>query len=45
MITIDGENLRYCTDFTLNRALDDIKYEIAQREMDKIKVEEHELIE
>ena len=45
MITIDGENLRYCTDFTLNRALDDIKFEIAQREMDKIKSEKHELIE
>ena len=40
MITIDGENLRYCSDYTLNRALDDIKFEIANREYKKIKEEE-----
>jgi hypothetical protein len=37
MITIDGEPLRYCTDYTLNRALDDIKFEIAQRQYNEIK--------
>ena len=40
MITIDGENLRYCSDFTLNRALDDIQMEIADREYKKIKEQE-----
>ena len=40
MITIDGENLKYCSDYTLNRALDDIKFEIADREYRKIKSEE-----
>ena len=40
MITIDGENLRYCSDFTLNRALDDIKMEIAEREYKRIKEED-----
>lgn len=41
-ISIDGENLRYCSDFTLNRALSDIQFEIAQRAYKKIKEEEKE---
>lgn len=40
MISIDGENIRYCSDYVLKRALDDIQFELAEREMKKIKEEE-----
>lgn len=39
MIVIDGNLLKYCSDFTLNRAIDDIKFEIAERGMKKINQE------
>lgn len=39
-VLIYGESLRYCSDIALERALDDIKFELAEREMKKIKEEE-----
>lgn len=41
-ISIDGENLRYCSDYTLNRAKSDIEMELARRCYDKIQQEEQE---
>lgn len=40
MIVIDGENLRYCSDYTLNRALEEIQDEIADRMYKKLQEEE-----
>lgn len=40
MIRIDGEPIRYCSDFTLQRALDEIQLEIAERTYKEIKEEE-----
>ncbi len=41
-VLIYGENIRYVTDGQLERALDDIKFELAEREMKKIREEENE---
>ena len=39
-MNIGGEQIRYCSDYTLQRALSEIQDEMARREYDKIKEEE-----
>ena len=42
MFSIDGENIAWCSDFTLKRAKDEIEFEIAKREYKKIQEENKE---
>lgn len=35
-MTLDSENIRYCSDYSLKRALEEIQFEIADREYKKI---------